>query len=482
MGDYKHGIETSRSAEVEQEVQKASIAQAVVGTAPVNLLDDPMSAVNKPIIVTKKSDAIEKIGVCNDYEHYTLMQSYLASVVKYGVAPVVMINVLDPTNDRHVTAVAGEEFTLTNRSTKIEEKGILLGTLIVTSEQKEGKNGKDYVASFDSDGYVDIAIAKDGIFSELPKVTIAYTKLNPEGVTAEDIIGGTDENNVRTGIDLLDEVYPTINKIPAYIGAPKFSENPAVAAVLDAKAELVGDELNATAVIDIESRTTVKPEQLKDAKDKLGTFARHVILAWPKVIMAGNVISASADKLAEMQYRQINNGGVPTSIDNKDAMIDGICLEDGTRRIYTRKQINNYAVANGITSYIYNSGWKSWGDNSAAFPDKTDPNDKSIKCVAVSNYLENRFKTEYASQIGEDTSLKKVDSVINNFNYMISGLIPDYLAGGEIILNRKKTTAARGILYFVTNYADCVPTEYMHNEFIWKQKIIDDAFAGGENE
>lgn len=487
MEDYKHEIETSRSADVQPDVQKAAIAQAVIGTAPVNLLDDPMSAVNKPVIITSKADMIEKIGVCDDYEHYTLMQTYLASIMKYGVAPVVMINVLDPSNEKHVTAVAGEEFTLVKGQTKIADKGILIGSLIVTSGEKEGvkegQNGKDYVASFDADGYVDIAVAKDGVFAGNSKVTIAYTKINPEGVTAEDIIGGTDENNVRTGIDLLDEVYPTTNTIPAYIGAPKYSENPVVAAALDAKAELVGDELNATTVIDIESRTTVKPEQLKDAKDKTGVFSRHAVLVWPKVVMAGHVISASADKLAELQYQQIRNGGVPTSIDNKDAMIDGICLEDGTRKIFTRKQINNYVVAIGITSYIYDNGWKSWGDRSAAFPDKTDPNEKSIKCVAISNYLENRFKIEYASQIGQDTSPKKVDSIINNFNYMISGLTPDYLAGGEITLDRKKTTAyelANGRFYFVTAYADYMPTEYIHNEFVWKQKIIDDAFAGGE--
>ena len=109
MTEYKHGIETTRDSNVEPEVEKASIAQAVIGTAPINLLDDPAAAVNKVIIINKKEDIAEKIGRCADYDNYTLMQASLVSIEKFGVAPVVMINVLDPKNERHVTAVAAAE-------------------------------------------------------------------------------------------------------------------------------------------------------------------------------------------------------------------------------------------------------------------------------------------------------------------------------------------------------------------------------------
>ena len=61
MAEYKHGIETTRDSNVEPEVEKASIAQAVIGTAPINLLDDPAAAVNKVIIINKKEDIAEKI-------------------------------------------------------------------------------------------------------------------------------------------------------------------------------------------------------------------------------------------------------------------------------------------------------------------------------------------------------------------------------------------------------------------------------------
>ena len=130
MAEYKHGIDTTRDSNVEESVEKASVAQVVIGTAPINLLDDPSSAVNKLVIIGKKSDMIEKLGTCTDYENYTLMQAYLAAC-KVGTFPIVMINVLDPSNPKHTTAVTEEDFKLEKGCVKLVKSGILLDTLVV---------------------------------------------------------------------------------------------------------------------------------------------------------------------------------------------------------------------------------------------------------------------------------------------------------------------------------------------------------------
>ena len=46
MTNYKHGISTTRDADISIEVSEAARAHAVIGTAPINLLDDPEKAVN----------------------------------------------------------------------------------------------------------------------------------------------------------------------------------------------------------------------------------------------------------------------------------------------------------------------------------------------------------------------------------------------------------------------------------------------------
>ncbi|MCM1045636.1 MAG: hypothetical protein NC417_09010 [Candidatus Gastranaerophilales bacterium] len=482
MVDYKHGISTDRDADIAADAWQAARVQVAIGTAPVNLLDNPSGAVNVPILVTNRGEVKTCLGACTDYENYTLMQTSLASS-KVGIAPVVMINVLDPEKPKHVTAVAGEEYELTKGSTTVPVSGILLASLVVSSGDKQGTADVDYVAAFDTNGYVSVAVTEDGMFAAAEKLTIAYTMLNPAGVSIEDVIGGVTENGVRTGIELVDEIYSRFKMVPEIISAPKFSVHPAVAAALEAKAELAGDLTNAIAVVDIESAATTKIESVKDAKDKLGCYTRWTVLCWPKVLMDGREIYASAAVAAMLQFITAENGGVPTSPDNKAVPIDGVVVEGGAELHLTTRQVNDYLNAFGILSFAYLGGWKCWGNNTAAYPDRKEPNERFIKCVMVGNYLENRFKTEYLSVIGTDGKSKTIESIVSNFNADLNALTPDYLAGAEVIFNKSenpKSQMIEGHYVFHTRYADYTPMEAVDNKFTWDSQILENAFEGGE--
>lgn len=483
MADYKHGINTTRDSDISVETTQAARVQVAVGTAPINLLTDPGSAVNVPMLVRSRDEVKQYLGTNTDYENYTLMQTTLASFQKLGIAPAVMINVLDPEKPEHVMAVSGKEFLLTKGSTTIETDGILLDSIVISSADIKGEPDKDYITAFDTNGYVTVAVTSDGAFKDAVSLTIAYTKLNPEGVTAEDIIGGVTEEGIRTGIELADEVYSRFKVIPDIISAPKYSVNPAVAAALEAKAELVGDLTNAIAVVDIESKETRKITDVKAAKDKLGAFTRWTVLCWPKVLMGGYEIYASAAVAAMLQYVCAANAGIPTSPDNKDIPIDGVVLEGGKELHLTQKQVNNFLNAVGVLSFAYLGGWKCWGNNTAAFPDNSAPNNRFIKCVMMSNYLENRFKTEYLSAVGTDGTYKLMDSVVSNYNTDLNALTPDYLAGAYVVFSKDENPKAEimeGRFRFHTRYADYTPTEYIDNTFTWDSQILQAAFEGGE--
>jgi phage tail sheath protein FI len=256
-----------------------------------------------------------------------------------------------------------------------------------------------------------------------------------------------------------------------------------VAAALEAKAELVGDLTNAIAIVDIESKETKKIEDVKEAKNKLGCFTRWTVLCWPKVLMGGVEIYASAAVAALLQYVTVNNAGVPTSPDNKTIPIDGVVIEGGKELHLTKKQVNNYLNAVGVLSFTYFGGWKCWGNNTSAYPDNTDPNNRFIKCVMVSSYLENRFKTEYLSTVGEDGSYKVIGSVVSNYNADLNALTPNYLAGAAIVFDKNENPMANildGHYKFHTRYADYTPLEYIENEFTWDSQILQDALEGGE--
>lgn len=487
MDKYLHGITTSRDSDIVTSAQQtAGGIQVVIGSAPVNLLDDPEKAVNTPFLINSRADVKETLGLSADYR-YTLMQSVLASLQKHGVAPIILINVLDPKKTEHVTAVASKEYELIRGSVTIEEEGILLNSIKVsaTGGDISAEADIDFTTAFDTNGYAVVAVSDDGKLSAANKVNIAYTKLNPEGVTEGDIIGGIDEAGVRTGIELVDEIYNRFEIIPEIILAPGYSRKPAVAAALEAKAELAGDLTNAVAVLDLESETTVTLDKIVSAKNKLGVFSRWNVICYPKVLMGGVEIYASAVAGALLQKERADNNDVPVSPDNKEALIEGLVLEGGKEVHYTQRQVNEYLNANGILSFVYMGGWKCWGNNTAAFPDDTDPNNRFIKNVMMSNYLENRFKTEYLSQIGSDADYKFIDSIVSGFNATLNALVPSYVAGAEVVFDKDENPISeilKGHFRFHTRYADYTPAEWLSNTFTWSSKILEEALEGGSEE
>ena len=94
---YKHGVYTTEQATslVAPVVATAGL-QVVIGTAPVNQASDPYHCTNVPMLANTLAGATAAVGYSDDYENYTLCQSMGASFKVVNVAPMVLINVLDP--------------------------------------------------------------------------------------------------------------------------------------------------------------------------------------------------------------------------------------------------------------------------------------------------------------------------------------------------------------------------------------------------
>ena len=206
MSNYKHGIRTSRQATaISIPVTSDGCIQCVVGTAPVNLAADPYDTVNKPFACLKKEDAVTALGYCNDFKNYTLCQSIYATFNIFAVAPLILINVLNP--KKHVKASVSKTYTVEGGNIVIDEEGILLDQLNIANEGGTTTYKADlvYVASFSSDGTVTVSIVKTGAAKSEKSLKASFVQLDPSAVTYEDVIGSIDAvTKKKTGLELVN--------------------------------------------------------------------------------------------------------------------------------------------------------------------------------------------------------------------------------------------------------------------------------------
>ena len=97
MGTYKHGVYTSEQAtSMSAPITGTAGLQVIVGTAPVNMLDNPAEAVNVPLLVNNYKEAVAAVGYDKDFAKFTLCEAISANFSVVGAGPLVLINVLDP--------------------------------------------------------------------------------------------------------------------------------------------------------------------------------------------------------------------------------------------------------------------------------------------------------------------------------------------------------------------------------------------------
>ena len=367
----------------------------------------------------------------------------------------------------------------------IEDTGVLLDKVVVSDGSTEYQKDTDYVISFNSKGYPVIALTDDGALNEASKINIAYTKLNPDGVGADDIIGGIDREGIRSGIEVINDVYPETGLVPTIVLAPVFSSDPAVATVLEAKVQNIYGMYNGKAVLDVDCTENGADtlQKINDVRENKVPYSRWCDACWPMVKSDGMVLAFSSFAAALMQSVAINNSDVPSdSIDNYDLLIDGICTADGKIVRITQDDANDYLNAVGLYTAIRIPTWKAWGNNSTAYPKSTDPIDRWSSSVAMLNYLENRFKIECFPNIGQCYT-KKIQSIVDSFNMTLNSLTPDHIAGGMIIFDKKKNPISKiidGKVKFSTRFATYSPMEYIENEFEYDASILEAALSGGE--
>ena len=330
-----HGFNlTEATTSVSAPVQVSSGLQIIVGTAPVNQLANPAAAVNTPLYVSTYKEAVAAVGWSSDFAKYTLCEAISANFQVVGTAPIVVINVLDPKNKKHITALDETSVQVNDGVAEIDKVGILLEKLVVKKDTTALTADVDYIASFNDDGTVSLALIIGGAGDGATTLTVSGSILDASKVTADDIVGGVNAaTGAETGLEVVRQVYPKLSKAPGILLAPRFSKNAQVCAALQAKCRKNNGLFNAVCFVDLDCSADGAQKYTDVAKQKAKQTAtsREAYALWLYVKVGETVYSGSSMAAAATVYNDSQNGDRPVaSPSNVTVPISAACLEDGT--------------------------------------------------------------------------------------------------------------------------------------------------------
>ena len=430
---FKHGVYTREvPTSLIPVVQMEAGLPVVFGTAPVFLKDS--SNVNKPVLCYSYDEAVAAFGYSTDWEKYTLCEFIYSQFALYGMAPCVLVNVFDPAKHKEVKSLADYE---------ILDSQINLGQNVIISAGltfEEGKNfvlDQDYTLEYDSDGNAIMNILSSGNMNGLASCKVGFTIAKPENVNSSDIIGGIDINSGEyKGLELINRIFPKFRIVPGLIAAPGFSEKPAVAAVMRAKADNINGIFTAQAVIDIPCDSANAPtySRVPEWKNRNNYMAEREIVCWPKIKLGDDVYHLSTQLIGLMNKTDKARGDIPYKSPSNELLQMDSCVNDSGQEIELGLEQANYLNSQGIvTALNWVGGWRAWGNRTGCYPANTDVKDAFIPIRRMFDFVSNQFILTFWQKVDEPLTIRLIRTIISSFDMYLNSLqAMDAILGGRV--------------------------------------------------
>ena len=437
VSTYKHGV-TWRDVPtsiVSPERADSGIPVAV-GAAPIYESSSP-APVNVPRVYYSYEEAVAEMGYSSDWKSFGLCEVMHNFFVKFNIGPIVLINVFDPTVGTK-TPVANSLVAVTNGQAIITAKDILLNTLVVkhSSGTPTYARDTDYTAAYnDANNVVVTRIPTGTIVAGVTQLSMSYTQADPSQIDKTEIIGGIDATTGKpTGLQAVDSVFPATRIVPGIILAPGFSQDPAVAAVMAAKAENVNGCFRCVAYVDIDSVATVKAQDVESWKNTNNYVSNRLAAFWPRVATDSEQswMSTQAAALTELVDR--SNRDVPVeSPSNKNLKMNKTVAGSLTAPtdVFFSKADADMLNGQGVGSAInWIGGWKLWGNNMTIYPSSTDVKDRWIPVRRMTDWVGNTVVLTVYQFIDEPGNRRLIDSIIDSLNIWLNSLVASGAALG----------------------------------------------------
>ena len=456
---YRHGAYVQEQAtSLVTPVEAGAALPFVVGCAPVHnltLAQGQTYPVNEPKLIYSFSDFVSVFGAPaagESEEDYPLYQFAKVYIGRYGVAPVVFVNVFDPA--AHRVAASTTSITLPAAgSVKVPELNVVPSTVAITltttTEPEEGSEdepattvttyveGTHYELSFDDGGHLVVTALTDSVSGDLmmPAGTalgFSASRMDPSAVAASDVIGGVSSAGVRTGLSLVHEVFPRFRMVPGTILAPKMSATPSVAIAIAAACTGISGHFRAMGIFDVPD-TVASHTGVAGWLNASNLTLENCCCMYGNALYDGNVEPGSIHLAAVMARRDAANGDVPFwSPSNYQMLCEG--LVHAGREIHLTAleaaDLNGSGIVTGLNMI---GGLRIWGDQTACFPGITDVKDASIPIRRMFNWIGNSLILSSWQFVSNPLRRRLIETVQDTFNCWLNGLVgKEYILGGRV--------------------------------------------------
>lgn len=188
MATYQHGVYNQEQAtSLTTPIQSSAALQVIFGTAPIHLADDPAKAANIPKLCYSFAECQAAVGYSDDFGNFTLCQSIDVNFRVFNNAPIILVNVLDPNNSKHIKQNEATSVDVADGQAVYTVPYALINTMEVKNGDTALVKDTDYTAAHDDAGNVVITLISESA-QEAESLSISSTSLNPGGVTKEDIV------------------------------------------------------------------------------------------------------------------------------------------------------------------------------------------------------------------------------------------------------------------------------------------------------
>ena len=481
---YKHGTYGEMQA-TQDALSPSGVGTLPVyfGRLPIHQIMDYSGKVNTPILVQSFSDAQAKVGYSDNWQDYDLCEAIYAHFKNdiQVIGPIVLVNVLDP--DTIQTPEQQVQVILANGQGYIESDKVILKTCSI-----EGKTlGVDFSVEYTTDGSK--VLLKDLTGNMTSPVTVTFDEVNPDAITATEVIGGTNPTTgVKTGISVVDLVYSKYNMIPTILAAHGWSYIPEVDAALKAAAQKINGHWYAWVNSDLAADSSANNiEKAKTWKKSNGYDGAGEAPCWPMAKNGDRIFHLSTLATVTMQWVDYQNDNIPYETpSNKPIDITGVCLADGTDLYFDQVQANELN-AKGIRTATYWGGrWVLWGPHTGAYEYGRDmeARDKFDSSVRMFYYLINTFQSQYGADVDKPLNRSRVETILNNFQEWIDTLVTrGALLYGTIEFNETSNPTSdivEGDFVFDVASTTTPPDKSLTAKVRYTSRGIDVLFGGGQ--